>query len=139
MQGVRSIHELGQLEWKALKAGSAFQSQRWHALGAKVRGECLPIYLIYLIIRQGERAFAHAALWLIRSEPFRLPGGLQDGLFFIFRHLPLLIDRWLLADTSGACEFKQRRGCRREDDNHRGVMEAGPLFPRLRPLAAAGS
>ena len=97
VQTFKSINEIDANVWNKIVAGRGFQSHNWYQFGEKAMAECEPTYLL---VRDGEKPIASAALFKVHNEPLPLPSVAKRFMASILKRRPLLVCRSPLADTS---------------------------------------
>ncbi|HXF85565.1 MAG TPA: hypothetical protein VNK49_09265 [Anaerolineales bacterium] len=97
VQAHHSIHDIEPTVWNRIAAGRGFQSHAWYAFGERAMPDCKPTYLI---VMQGEKPIAGAALFKVHNEPLPLPKVARQFMESILKERPLLVCRSPFADTS---------------------------------------
>lgn len=93
----KSILDISPDTWDQIAAGRGFQSHRWYTFGERVMQDSPPTYLI---VWEGDKPIAGAALFKIKNEPLPLPKIAQEFMSSILKRRPLMMCRSPLADTS---------------------------------------
>lgn len=93
----KSILEISSETWDQIAAGRGFQSHSWYSFGELVMQDSPPTYLV---VWEGDKPIAGAALFRIKNEPLPLPKIAQEFMSSILKRRPLLMCRSPLADTS---------------------------------------
>ena len=97
VQTFKSINEIDPEIWDRVVANRGFQSHNWYKFGERAMAECQPTYLV---VWDGDKPVASAALFRIHNEPLPLPSVARRFMASVLKRRPLLVCRSPLADTS---------------------------------------